>query len=190
MYPTKMEANGHIYLINSDYRTALACFKALNDDSITDSERFYAVETLLLGSDVLEEDEIILKGKIKTYLKCGREDETEEADIDFDFIQDENRVKISIRQCYNNLDIDKLDYLHWYEYNELIEGLTEDSLIDRVRQIRTLDVNAIEDRQKRLKALKIKNKLAIHNKVSMTKEQQENQDNFYRLLYGGEQTDE
>ena len=35
MYPTKMEANGHIYPINTDYRVALACFRALDDDEIT-----------------------------------------------------------------------------------------------------------------------------------------------------------
>ena len=85
MYPTKMEANGHIYPINTDYRVALACFRALDDDEITDLERFYAVETLLLGSDVLEEDEMILKDKIALYLKCEREDETSDDEIDFDY---------------------------------------------------------------------------------------------------------
>ena len=186
MYPTKMEANGHIYPINTDYRVALACFRALDDDEITDLERFYAVETLLLGSDVLEEDEMILKDKIALYLKCEREDETIDDEIDFDYLQDENRVKISIRQCYNNLDVDKIEYLHWYEYNELIEGLTEDSLIDRVRQIRTLDINQIEDTKKRKKALVIKQRLSLNKKVRMTSEQQKAQEEFFRLLNGGD----
>lgn len=186
MYPTKMEANGHIYPINTDYRVALACFRALDDENITDLERFYAVETLLLGSEVLEEDEMILKDKIATYLKCGREDEVSNDEIDFDFLQDRNKVKISIRQCYNNLDIDRIEYLHWYEYNELIEGLTEDSLIDRVRQIRTLDVNEIEDKNKRQKAIEMKGKLSLKKKIKMTKEQEKAQEEFFRLLNGGE----
>lgn len=186
MYPTKMEANGHIYPINTDYRVALACFKALNDDDITDLERFYAIETLLLGSDVLEEDEIILKDKIITYLKCGRDDEISNSEVDFDYLIDENRVKISIRQAYNNLDVEKIDYLHWYEYNELIEGLTEDSLIDRVRQFRTLDINQIEDAKKRKKALVIKQRLSLNKKVKMTSEQQKAQEEFFRLLNGGD----
>ena len=186
MYPTKMEANGHIYPINTDYRVALACFRALDDDEITDLERFYAIETLLLGSDVLEEDEMILKDKIISYLKCERDDDESDDEIDFDYLQDENRVKISIRQCYNNLDVDKIEYLHWYEYNELIEGLTEDSLIDRVRQIRTLDINQIDDAKKRKKALIIKQKLSLNKKVKMTIEQQQAQEEFFRLLNGGD----
>lgn len=186
MYPTKMEANGHIYPINTDYRVALACFKALNDDDITDLERFYAIETLLLGSDVLEEDEMILKDKIITYLKCGRDDEISNSEVDFDYLIDENRVKISIRQAYNNLDVEKIDYLHWYEYNELIEGLTEDSLIDRVRQFRTLDIREISDKKKQQKVIEIKNRLSIKRKEKMTKEQEEAQEEFFRLLNGGE----
>lgn len=186
MYPTKMEANGRIYPINTDYRIALACFRALDDDEITDLERFYAVETLLLGSDVLEEDEMILKDKIISYLKCERDDDESDDEIDFDYLQDETRVKISIKQCYNNLDVDKIEYLHWYEYNELIEGLTEDSLIDRVRQIRTLDINQIEDAKKRNKALIIKQRLSLNKKVKMTREQQRAQEEFFRLLNGGE----
>lgn len=186
MYPTKMEANGRIYPINTDYRIALACFRALDDDEITDLERFYAIETLLLGSDVLEEDEMILKNKIISYLKCERDDVENDDEIDFDYLQDETRVKISIKQCYNNLDVDKIEYLHWYEYNELIEGLTEDSLIDRVRQIRTLDINQIDDAKKRKKASIIKQRLSLNKKVKMTNEQQQAQEEFFRLLNGGD----
>ena len=69
MYPTKMEANGHIYKINTDYRIALACFKAIYDPEINDVERFYAVETLLLGENVLEEDEKILQNNIRDTYK-------------------------------------------------------------------------------------------------------------------------
>ena len=69
MYPTKMEANGHIYPINTDYRVALACFRAINDAEISNLERFYAVETLLLGTEVLEQDELILKDGVSKTLE-------------------------------------------------------------------------------------------------------------------------
>ena len=84
------------------------------------------------------------------------------------------------------MDVDKIEYLHWYEYNELIEGLTEDSLIDRVRQFRTLDINQIEDAKKRKKALVIKQRLSLNKKVKMTSEQQKAQEEFFRLLNGGD----
>ena len=184
MYPTKMEANGRIYNINTDYRVALACFKALYDDEITDLQRFYAIETLLLGSNVLKKDELILRDKITIYLKCGRQEEPSNSEVDFDYLIDERRVKISIKQVYG-IDVDKLDYLHWYEYNELIEGLTSDCLIDRARQIRNKDIKDIKDSKLREQFIEAKTRLSVKRQPKMTKEQKEAQDEFFRLLNGG-----
>ena len=51
MYPEYMEIDGKDYKINTDYRVALACFRAINDDEINDTERSLAIITLLLGED-------------------------------------------------------------------------------------------------------------------------------------------
>ena len=99
MYPTKMEANGRVYPINTDYRVALACFKALEDAEINDIQRYYAIQTLLLGNNVLEEDEEILKPKIELYLRHGEKENTSNEEIDMDYLQDEITSKVSIRQC-------------------------------------------------------------------------------------------
>ena len=110
MYPTKMEANGRIYPINTDYKVGLACFRALYDEEITDLQRFYAIETLLLGENVDERDEMILKDKIIRYLKCGNEEDISNDEIDFDYLQDERIVRTSIRQCYH-IDLEKTSNL-------------------------------------------------------------------------------
>lgn len=185
MYPTKMEANGNIYPINTDYRVALACFRALEDDEITDLERFYAIETLLLGSDVLEEDEKILKNKITIYLRCGKEENTSEEEIDFDYLQDETNVRTSIRQCYSNLDIGKMEYLHWYEYNDLISGLTSDSLINKIRDIRSYDLSEITDEKQKNKIMAVQSRLALKDKHIKTKEEKEI-DEFWDSITGGD----
>lgn len=186
MYPTKMEGkNGHIYNINTDYRIALACFKALNDTEITDLERFYAIETLLLGEDVLEEDEPILKEKISNYLRCGKKENIEVEEKDFDYLQDEQEVKTSIRQCYNNLDIGKLEYLHWYEYNELISGLTNDSLINKIRDLRNYDISDIKDEKQKKKIIEAQQRVALKEEHIKTDEEKEI-DEFWNNIIGGE----
>lgn len=185
MYPTKMEANGHIYSINTDYRVALACFKALNDNEINDLQRFYAVETLLLGSDVLEEDENILYDKIITYLRCDREENTPAEEVDFDYLQDEVNVRTSIRQCYNNLDIGKLEYLHWYEYNELISGLTDDTLISKIRDTRSCDLSEINDEKTKNRIIEAKKRVALKDNHIKTQEEKEI-DEFWDSITGGD----
>lgn len=185
MYPTKMEANGHIYPINTDYRVALACFKAINDAEITNLERFYAIETLLLGENVLSEDELILRRKIELYLRCGKEENISEEERDFDYLQDEAEVRTSIRQCYNNLDINKLDYLHWYEYNELISGLTNESLLNKIRDLRSFDLSEISDEKRKAKIIKAQERVALKEIHKKTKEEEEI-DEFWNKITGGE----
>lgn len=185
MYPTKMEANGHIYLINTDYRVALACFKALNDTEITNLERFYAIETLLLGENVLSEDELILKQKIELYLRCGKEENISVEERDFDYLQDEAEVRTSIRQCYNNFDINKIDYLHWYEYNELISGLTNESLINKIRELRSFDLSEVSDEKRKQKIIEAQKKVALKEIHIKTKEEEEI-DEFWNKITGGE----
>lgn len=185
MYPTKMEANEHIYPINTDYRVALACFRALEDNEITDLERFYAIETLLLGSDVLEEDEEVLYDKIVAYLRCGKEENTPVEEVDFDYLQDEVNVRTSIRQCYNNLDVGKLDYLHWYEYNELISGLTDDTLINKIRDTRSCDLSEITDEKIKKKVIEAKKRVALKDNHIKTKEEKEI-DEFWDSITGGD----
>lgn len=184
MYPTKMEANGHIYNINTDYRVALACFKALEDTEITNLERFYAIETLLLGSDVLEEDEEILQKKIAIYLRCGKEENIEEEEKDFDYLQDEVNTRTSIRQCYH-INLNEVSYMHWYEYNELISGLTEETLISKIRDLRSYDLSEEKDEKRRNEIIKAQERVALKEIHIKTKEEEE-LDEFWESIVGGD----
>ena len=181
MYPTKMEANGHIYNINTDYKTALACLRAIDDEEITDLERYLAIETLLLGTGVDNDDRGILKDKIANYLRCGKEENTPIEEIDFDYLQDEQNVKTSIRQAYS-IDLNKVEYLHWWEYNELISGLLPDSLINRIRDTRNLDEKDFKDSKQKERVRKAKEMVAIkkkHKQRKFTEQEQKNMDDFY-----------
>lgn len=184
MYPTKMEANGHIYKINTDYRIALACFKAIYDSEINDVERFYAVETLLLGENVLEEDEKILQNKIEKYLRCGKNDNINEDEKDFDYIQDEEITRTSIRQCYH-LNLNEIPYMHWYEYNELISGLTNESLLNNIRDLRSYDLSEVTDEKQKQKIIKAQERVALKEIHIKTKEEKEI-DEFWENIVGGD----
>lgn len=184
MYPTKMEANGHIYDINTDYRIALACFKAINDIEINDIERFYAIETMLLGNNVLEEDEQILHDKIAKYLRCGKDENVSEEERDFDYLQDEEATRTSIRQSYH-LNLNEIPYMHWYEYNELISGLTSESLLNKIRDLRSYDLSEISDEKRKQKIIEAQQRVALKEEHIKTKEEKEI-DEFWNKIVGGD----
>lgn len=184
MYPTQMEANGHIYDINTDYRIALACFKAINDTEINDIERFYAIETMLLGNNVLEEDEQILHDKIAKYLRCGKDENVSEEERDFDYLQDEEATRTSIRQSYH-INLNEISYMHWYEYNELISGLTSESLLNKIRNLRSYDLSEVTDEKRKQKIIEAQQRVALKEEHIKTEEEKEI-DEFWNKIVGGD----
>lgn len=181
-YPTKIKVNGNIYKINSDYRVALSCFRAIYDEKISNTERGLAIITLLLGEDVPIEDlEQCLK-KCAIFLRCGKEENDNIEESDMNYLQDKQRVKTSIRQCFQ-IDVSKLEYLHWWEYNELIEGLTEDTLLSKIREIRNYDLSNEKDENRKRVIQEMKDKVALEKPVIvLSDDEQASVDNFCKLM--------
>ena len=103
-------------------------------------------------------------------------------EIDFDYIQDEQITRTSIRQCYQ-LNLNEIDYLHWYEYNELISGLTTESLLNKVRDIRTYDLSDVTDEKQRAKIMEAKERVALKDNRPKTEEEKE-LDKFWDKITG------
>lgn len=184
MYPTKMEINNHIYNIDTDYKTALACFEAINDETITDIERGVAVVTLLLGKGVPLEDMQEALNKCAWYLRCGNDANPKQDEIDMDYFEDEKYIRTSIRQCYH-IDINKEKNVHWWEYNELIEGLTEETLLSRIREIRTYDLREIQDAKDREKMRKAKEQVQLkryRKDLHLTDEQEASMEALNKII--------
>ena len=179
IYPEEMEVNGKIYKIDTRYTTALACFKAINDEELKDVERAIVVVALLLGKNVPIEDTNEALKKCALYLRCGKETNPSNKEIDMDYFQDEKAIRTSIRQCYH----EKLDdNTHWWEYNELIEGLTDETLLSRIREIRNYDLSKEKDPKIGQKIQEAKDFYALKKEEKpMTEEEKENIERFYKL---------
>lgn len=181
MYPEYMTIQGKDYKINTDYRVALACFKAINDTEIDDTSRMLAVVTLLLGKDFPLELVSEALDKCGVYLRCGKEKNPEDNEIDMDYEQDKGYLMASFMSRYH-IDINK-EKLHWWAYNDLIMGFGEDDIMSRVRYIRNYDLSKIKDAKDREEMIKAKKEVEL--KVPKTKEQKE-LDKFWDGILGGE----
>ena len=183
MYPEYANINGKEYKIDTDYNVALECFKIADDDSITDYERVLAVSYLLFG--VVPDDEELndFVNKAKLYLQCGKtREEQEENKKDMDFIQDRSYINSSFMSDYK-VDLSKTD-LHFWQFIELLEGLTENCSLNRIRDLRNYDLSEIKDAKQRNKIEKLKKKFALkqENKVELNQEQLKNINDFYEKI--------
>ncbi len=182
MYPTKCEINGQVYELNTDYKIALACFKAIEDEDITDIERAYAVVGLLFGDvdvDMNKALEVATK-----FLCCGKENaRPEKKDMDFDY--DKDYITASFMSDYG-IDLDTTD-MHWWKYCAYISGLTEKCILNKVRDIRNIDLSEYKDPKARSKILRAMENVKLPYKRS--KEEQEKVDEFEELMRGGDSID-
>lgn len=167
MYPEYAIINGKKVKINTDFKVALRCFEVLNDNTIGEHERALAIVYLLFNVippyDELNE---YTRQSIK-FLQCGEEPkenaQEEYSKRDIDMVLDMQYIRPSFMADYH-IDLNKTD-LHFWQFCELISGLTENSLLNRVRSIRTANINKYKGEAKD-KMLKAKQQVALPNVMS------------------------
>lgn len=181
-YPTKIRVSGKLFPIDTNYKTALKCLELVDDPDIGDMERTEAIAFLLLGFV----PKLSSIGKyikpIKKYLECGKSGNgTVVSEPDMDFAQDETYIKASFRSDYG-IDLSK-ENMHWWQFMELVNGLTPDCILSRVRQIRNDDPKSYTGKY-REELIQAQKTLALKKKLS--KEERQSEDEFEKWLGGAD----
>lgn len=186
MYPEYIEIKGKKHKINTDFKIALECFEALEDEEINDIARMYAIIALLLGKEKngdveipdFKNDELckVIELLIK-YLCCG-EEKYSVSKKDMDFIQDKEYIYASFYTDYH-INLEETN-MHWWKFCNLIKGLTEKCILNRVRDIRNTDISEYKNAKTREKIIKAMESVKLKEKK--TKEELEAIDEFNNLF--------
>lgn len=171
--PRYAMVNGNKYEINTDFRVALKCEKIAQDNNIDDTERALAIIYQLYGEKGLNNKndwEKLLKIATK-FLNCGNNDiNSDKDDIDMDYSQDERYIKVSFLQEYN-IDLSEIS-LHWWDFFDMLNGLSDKTVLSRVREIRNFDIKDIKDTKERERWEKAKKQVALEKETKKPNEQQ------------------
>ena len=150
-YPTHIEVKGVEYPINQHWRVGLECTNVIEDKELTDQERAVEIIVLVLGDipdSVLLDPETL--DKVTQYLLCEKEPSKTTQKRVMDYNQDMTVIWSSIKADYG-VDI-FTDNINWYEFNNMIEGLTGKTALMQRIEIRLM--NAAEEKDpKRKKAI-------------------------------------
>ena len=175
--------NGNKYKINTDFKVALKCDEIAKSD-VSDEERSLAIIYLLFGEQGLDNAndwEKLQKVALK-YLNMNKEinnDENKEANMSFE--QDWGYIQASFFSDYN-IDLSKIK-MHWWQFYDLICGLTEKCVLNRVRFVRDFDISQIKDSKEKEKWVKQKEMLAL--KREKTLEEKRLDELFEKQMKGG-----
>jgi hypothetical protein len=178
MYPEAIEVNGQEYDINTGYEYALACFRCINDPDISDAERAYGVIGILFKNPPEESDmQEALRLALK-YLRQGKEPRVAPQQVDMDFEADETYLKASFLSDYK-IDLDDTP-MHWYKFCTLLQGLTDDCVLNRVRDLRNYDLSTVKDPKTLSKIIRAQREVALTKQMS--DDEQDTINNFYAQL--------
>lgn len=187
-YPEYAEIEGKLYKINTDYRYALQCFKIINDSTISDMERAIALISVLFG----EEDENgnvinipdnlnIALEKAKIFLSCGNKNQDiKNVKKDMDFEYDRAFIRASFMSDYT-IDLSN-EKMHFWKFCELISGLTENSILNRVRDLRNTNLSDYKDSKTREKIKEAMDRVALPDNTEYDEEDLEALEKFNKLL--------
>ncbi len=179
MYPEYAEVNGKEYKLNTDFKVALECFKIIDDPNIGDYERTLAIIYKLFGFVPTENVDEFLRIS-RDYLRCGEDETRGNGKNDFSFTHDRKYINASFMSDYH-IDLSKAE-IHYWQFCELLSGLTETSVLSKVREIRNYDMSDIKDTKTRNAILRAKESVALP--VIRTKEEEEAIRQFEELLKG------
>lgn len=180
MYPEYALIGGKEYKIDTSYRTAIRCFQVIDDETITDYERGLAIIYLLFDFIPKKNLDKFLD-KAKYFLECGDSSGDTNSKKDMDFTQDRKYINSSFMSDYH-IDLSKED-MHFWQFVEYIEGLTENSSLNRVRELRNFDTSKITDIKEKEKIQKAQSRVSLKKakKISLTQEQIDNANEFCEL---------
>lgn len=183
-YPKYAEVNGHRYKINTDFRVALECNRIAKNEKINDYERSLAIIYKLFGDEGLnhpDDYESLLTQSLK-YLKCGFDEvpDDEPSEENMDFEQDMWRIEASFQSDYN-IDLENIN-MHFWKFMRLMNGLTENCVLNRTRYIRDFDLRDIKDSKEREKWRKQKELVALKKaKKPISEKAKKSQEKFFKL---------
>lgn len=142
-YPKYIQVEGKKYAINTDFRVALNCDEIVRQNGESkEYETALALIYKLFGEECLDDvlNEVIPIDSVlkilKKYLWCGKteEDLVNDKEPSMDFKQDMGYIRASFMSDYQ-IDLSK-EKMHWWQFNDYLQGLTEHSAMNRIRYVR------------------------------------------------------
>ena len=81
----------------------------------------------------------------------------------FSYSEDAIYIYSAFRAVYG-IDIEEIEYMHWWKFRALFDGLPEDTEIKQRMHYRGVDLNEIRDKEEKKRIKRIKNQIRLHEK--------------------------
>ncbi|EOU1754599.1 bacteriophage Gp15 family protein [Clostridium perfringens] len=189
--PTKVKIGKNFYEINSDFRFSVLFELLMQDEEIEDEVKIHQALKLYFPKipplKYIEES----INAIMWFYGCGNEESSNQynkksysSDLEqaYSFKYDNKYIFDAFLSQYK-IDLQEVEYLHWWKFRALFEGLTEENTIIKIMNYRTMDLNKIEDKNERAFYKEKKEFFKLPKKINKADEEYKN--NIEKMLMNG-----
>lgn len=146
LWDTTVEYRGHRYRTNVAFDTVLAVQKLYKDERLTDSEKEEQALKMLLKNAVLvsimssKMKAELLEAIFKSQIEVPKKPKPRKNIRTVDFELDGEYIYSSFYQDYGIDLIEEQGKLHWKKFLALFQGLSDDTKIKQIMNIRSMDI--------------------------------------------------
>ncbi|MCB6436528.1 Gp15 family bacteriophage protein [Thomasclavelia ramosa] len=137
--PTEIRYKNRKYKIKPYFNNVLFCLEVFNNNAYTDEEKIYLCYKALIKKQLAQHNYTEVVAILSKVFDVLFEDKNKrkENKKSFDFTQDAKYIYAGFMQCYGINLFEYKNKLHWWEFNALFQGLSRDTRIMQIIDIRT-----------------------------------------------------
>lgn len=154
LLPTKVTIDGIEYKINCDFRTSILFELLMQDVELNNEEKLISALDLYYPELPANINQAI--EKMLWFYRCGKDEVdsknnnkgTSKAVNIYSYEYDDDYIYSAFLYQYN-IDLQDINYLHWWKFKAMFKALKEDNMIVKIMGYRTIELSKIKDKEQR-----------------------------------------
>ena len=152
LLPKEVNIEGEDYKINSNFRESILFELMMQNNTISEEDKI--IQALELYYPKLPKDLNKAIEGILWFYRCGK-DEVENKNKGtgkstnvYSFDYDDDLIYSAFLDQYG-VDLQDIEYLHWWKFKAMFRGLKEDNEIVKIMGYRAMDISKIKDKEQK-----------------------------------------
>lgn len=152
LLPSSVEIDNKKYEINSDFRTSIIFSQLMEENNIDQTKKVEISLRLLYPKVPNNINEAV--EKIQWFYGCGKEikrSKIKGRSVNkriLDYEEDADYIYSAFMSQYK-IDLQDIEFLHWWKFQSLFNGLNNDNKICEIMKYRSIDLSKIKDKEER-----------------------------------------
>ncbi len=171
--------------IDANFRSFILFELLMQDNEIKKEDKIVLALQLFFDEppkDIKKAIEVILwfyrGGEDEDISKSKKEKQSNKKKRIYSFEYDSRLIYSAFLDQYR-LDLNEVDYLHWFKFKAMFEGLKSDNKICEIMGYRAIDINKIKDKDEKKKYRSLQRQYALPDNRTQEEKEQEFAEAFW-----------